>query len=525
MSIACNILIIGKTGTGKSSFANYLFDVDKFTTGSGEPVTSWAENFQAYHFEKEGIKINVYDSVGLEPDNQSKWMGELDNFLSHKQSQKDPNKIIHALFYVINASSARIEPGETTKIKEIKQKYDIDGTIVFTHCDVADRDTLSCLEKTCEQNNLKSIKICSISRKTRAGVQSQKCGKDEAVKILLSSSYDKVGRELSIATYDSVIGYMEQTRKKLKDKISLLDFGLFKSDKDKFQHEFAAAIKPILEDIQNEKIIPQNYISYKQFLDEFSNEYKGEDVFSENFKKLKTKVESFRSYFSANNDLSISLLSIVSYSNLFSNGFNFFIPLGIKAIRNSMQLNLIDSKIDIFIDELLKEKYSIMQEDKRLSSDDIRRLEVLKDYTQILLKFEDMPFLKYNNISILSKLPVILLMPPIPFYQITEKLIVLFSLLGDTPFEKLCKSIDDAISKDDFKEIFRATKDAYGYINYNNYQDFENHKKAKEILFKGVEVIQEKFDKATTIADKAKNDKKISTEEMEYMKNMLNDII
>jgi len=318
---------------------------------------------------------------------------------------------------------------------------------------------------------------------------------------------------------------MEQTRKKLKDKISLLDFGLFKSDKDKFQHEFAAAIKPILEDIQNEKIIPQNYISYKQFLDEFSNEYKGEDVFSENFKKLKTKVESFRSYFSANNDLSISLLSIVSYSNLFSNGFNFFIPLGIKAIRNSMQLNLIDSKIDIFIDELLKEKYSIMQEDKRLSSDDIRRLEVLKDYTQILLKFEDMPFLKYNNISILSKLPVILLMPPIPFYQITEKLIVLFSLLGDTPFEKLCKSIDDAISKDDFKEIFRATKDAYGYINYNNYQDFENHKKAKEILFKGVEVIQEKFDKATTIADKAKNDKKISTEEMEYMKNMLNDII
>lgn len=72
MGIACNVLIIGKTGTGKSSFANYLFDVDKFTTGSGEPVTSWAENFQAYHFKKNGIKINVFDSVGLEPDNQKK---------------------------------------------------------------------------------------------------------------------------------------------------------------------------------------------------------------------------------------------------------------------------------------------------------------------------------------------------------------------------------------------------------------------------------------------------------------------
>ena len=203
MSIACNILIIGKTGTGKSSFANYLFNVDKFTTGSGEPVTSWAENFQAYHFEKEGIKINVYDSVGLEPDNQSKWMGELDNFLSHKQSQKDPNKIIHALFYVINASSARIELGEIDKIRENKEKYDIDGAVVLTHCDVADRGALSCLENTCEQNDLKSIKVCSISRKTRVGAESQKYGKDEAIKILLNSSYKKIDRELNTAVCDS----------------------------------------------------------------------------------------------------------------------------------------------------------------------------------------------------------------------------------------------------------------------------------------------------------------------------------
>ena len=519
MSIACNVLIIGKTGTGKSSFANYLFDVDKFTTGSGEPVTSWAENFQAYHFEKEGIKINVYDSVGLEPDNQTKWMSELDKFLAQKQSQKDPNNIIHALFYVINASSARIELGEITKVKEIKQKYDTDAIIVFTHCDVADRDTLSCLEKTCEQNDLKSIKICSISRKTRAGAQSQKYGKDEAVKILLNASYEKIGRELSIATYDSVIGYMEQTRKKLKDKISLLDFDLFKGDKDKFRQKLITAIKPVLEGMQNEKIIPQNYITYKKFLDEFSNGYKSGDIFSENFKKLKTKVESFRSYFSANNDLSTSLLSIVSDSNLFF-GPNVFILLSIKAICNYILLNLIDSKIDAFIDELLKEKYLIMQEDKRLSSDDIRRLEVLKSYAQISLKFESMPFLKYNN----SSIPLILSMAPTSFEQSIKKLVVLFSALGDMPFEKLCKSIDNAIDKGDFIEILRTTRDACGYINYNNYQEFENHKKAKEILFKGIKIIQERQDKAKIIADKAKNSKKISTEEIEYMKNILNDI-
>lgn len=224
MDIACNVLIIGKTGTGKSSFANYLFDVDKFTTGSGEPVTSWAENFQAYHFEKEGIKINVYDSVGLEPDNQKQWMIELDKFLAQKQSQKDPNKIIHTLFYVINASSARIELGEIDKIRENKEKYDIDGAVVLTHCDVADRGALSCLEKTCEQNDLKSIKVCSISRKTRVGAESQKYGKDEAVKILLNSSYEKVSKELNAAIYNNAVECLVAIREQQKDRIFVFKF-------------------------------------------------------------------------------------------------------------------------------------------------------------------------------------------------------------------------------------------------------------------------------------------------------------
>ena len=245
--------------------------MDKFTTGSGEPVTSWAENFQAYHFEKEGIKINVYDSVGLEPDNQSKWMGELDNFLAHKQSQKDPNKIIHALFYVINASSARIEPGEITKIKEINQKYDIDGTIVFTHCDVADDDTLYQLEKNCKQNNLKSIKICSISRKTRTGAQSQKYGKDEAVKILLNSSYEKIGRELNEAVCDNVIEHLLVIREKIEETIFIFNFLL-------------------LLKLQTSYIIPRSYIPYKNFLDQFPQEYTKFSFFYKNLKYIRFNI-------------------------------------------------------------------------------------------------------------------------------------------------------------------------------------------------------------------------------------------
>ena len=33
-----NILILGKTGVGKSSFCNYIFDQELFRTGTGKPV-------------------------------------------------------------------------------------------------------------------------------------------------------------------------------------------------------------------------------------------------------------------------------------------------------------------------------------------------------------------------------------------------------------------------------------------------------------------------------------------------------
>ncbi|WP_187153575.1 GTPase [Campylobacter concisus] len=368
MGIACNVLIIGKTGTGKSSFANYLFDVDKFTTGSGEPVTSWAENFQAYHFEKEGIKINVYDSVGLEPDNQSKWMGELDKFLAQKQKQNDLNKIIHALFYVTNASSARIEPGEITKIKDIKQKYDIDGTIVFTHCDVADDDTLCQLEKNCKQNNLKSIKICSISRKTRTGAQSQKYGKDEAVKILLNSSHEKIGRKLNEAVCDNVIEHLLVIREKIEENVFIFDFLL-------------------LLKLQTSYIIPRSYVPYKNFLDQFPQEYTKFSFFYKNLKYIRCNI--FILIF-----LLISFCLILSIPVLIVFLFSVLFKLNMEVIYENL-IKFIVSIVDFFIKRIILRKYIVNNSKVKVDTNEIYKHEAMKDYKEIFLDIENIQFEKY----------------------------------------------------------------------------------------------------------------------------------
>ncbi|MER3745348.1 50S ribosome-binding GTPase [Klebsiella pneumoniae] len=56
-----NIIVIGKTGVGKSSLINSVFRGDFARTGVGRPVT---ENINV--IKKEGVPLQIIDTQGLE---------------------------------------------------------------------------------------------------------------------------------------------------------------------------------------------------------------------------------------------------------------------------------------------------------------------------------------------------------------------------------------------------------------------------------------------------------------------------
>ena len=56
-----NIVVAGKTGVGKSTLINAVFEEDLAATGIGEPVTK--ENKE---YTKENVPISIWDTVGLE---------------------------------------------------------------------------------------------------------------------------------------------------------------------------------------------------------------------------------------------------------------------------------------------------------------------------------------------------------------------------------------------------------------------------------------------------------------------------
>lgn len=103
----CNILVIGKTGVGKSTLINTVFREPLAQTGEGYPVT---DDIRQYR--KNDFPITVYDTPGLELNGVQvvKVKKDISDLIdSHLENITEQ---IHIIWYCINDNSDRLETEE-----------------------------------------------------------------------------------------------------------------------------------------------------------------------------------------------------------------------------------------------------------------------------------------------------------------------------------------------------------------------------------------------------------------------------
>lgn len=143
-----NLVVMGKTGAGKSTLVNAVLEEDLAPTGSGQAVTRVNQVYSKHMLlplyknasgsEKYGMigkTLNLYDTVGLEIDSSitEKTLREIKGLIKIAQAGERGNDIT-LVWFCVNWRSSRFESYEVELIRSLSIEHEIPFVLVLTQC-------------------------------------------------------------------------------------------------------------------------------------------------------------------------------------------------------------------------------------------------------------------------------------------------------------------------------------------------------------------------------------------------------
>ena len=128
-----NVMVLGKTGVGKSTLINNMFREPLAETGVGKPVTHAIRKY-----EKEDFPLSIYDTPGLELGGEnalSEILDEVVQVMEDGVKSHDISKAIHCIWYCVSSTSHRFEQAEKDFINKFlseASKFNVPVIVVLT---------------------------------------------------------------------------------------------------------------------------------------------------------------------------------------------------------------------------------------------------------------------------------------------------------------------------------------------------------------------------------------------------------
>jgi uncharacterized protein (DUF697 family)/GTP-binding protein EngB required for normal cell division len=132
-----NIVIAGKTGVGKSTLVNAVFQGNLAETGDGRPVTKATREIK-----KDGIPLSIFDTRGLEVSEYKNTVQDLEKLIQDKRKSEDPNQHIHIAWVCVMEDSRRIEDAEIKLVEMLDKYIPVVGVITKSVSDNGFRQTV-----------------------------------------------------------------------------------------------------------------------------------------------------------------------------------------------------------------------------------------------------------------------------------------------------------------------------------------------------------------------------------------------
>lgn len=125
-----NVLVAGRTGVGKSTLINGVFQGKFAETGQGRPVTTATREIT-----KPGVPLTVFDTRGLEIAEFASTLTALREFISKRRAEHDPTRHIHVAWVCIAEDLRRVEDAEVQLVTMLAEFMPVLGVITKARAD------------------------------------------------------------------------------------------------------------------------------------------------------------------------------------------------------------------------------------------------------------------------------------------------------------------------------------------------------------------------------------------------------